>query len=146
MHTLTVKVIYFDWMILGRSDYIGYEGGYGKENGYSQLWIAAWLPDDLNEIAAVISVRSNSRYFESHYKKFEEHKGKIENTFSFENVRFREASGGFWQLRVVKQNVDLTQTVNWDTAFRWLRENLEKLYWVLRVHENLGWDTVSSAD
>ena len=130
----------------GRSDYIGYEGGYEKENGYSQLWIAAWLPDDLNEIAAVISVRSNSRYFESHYRKFEEHKDKIENTFSFEDVRFREASGGFWQLRVVKQNVDLTQTANWETEFRWLRENLEKLYWVLRVHDTLGWDTVSSAD
>ena len=130
----------------GSSDYIGYESGYEKENGYRQIWIAAWIPDDRKEIAAVISVGSNSRYFESHYKKFEEHKDRIENTFSFEDVKFAEASSGIWQLRVMKEDVDLTQKTDRDAAFRWLRENLEKLYWVLRVHDTLRWDTVSSAD
>lgn len=124
----------------GSSDYIGYESGYEKENGYHQIWIAAWLPAARSEIAAVISVRSNSKYFESHYRKFEQHKGRIEDTFSFEDIKFREAGSNILQLYVMKQNVDLTQAANWDTEFRWLRENLEKLYWVLRVHDTLGWD------
>ena len=130
----------------GREDFIGYEGGYPRENGYHQIWIAAWLPDDRNEIAAVISVRSNSRYFESHYKKLEEYKGRIQDTFLFEDIEPRSARGNISQLYVVKRGVDLTQTANWDIAFRWLRETLEKLYWVLRVHENLGWDAASSTD
>ena len=86
----------------GSRDYIGYEGGYEKENGYRQIWIAAWIPDDRKEIAAVISVGSNSRYFESHYKKFEEHKGKIENTFLFEDIKFRGAGSNILQLYVEK--------------------------------------------
>ena len=122
-------------------DYVGYESGYPRENNFHQIWLAAWLPDSPNGIAAVIAIQSDSGYFESHYKKFEKYKSRIEDTFSFEGVKFKGARGGIWHLRVVKQNVDLTQTANWDVAFRWLRENLEKLYWVLRGHDNLGWDT-----
>lgn len=67
-------------------------------------------------------------------------------TFSFEDIKFREAGGNILQLYVVKQNVDLTQAANWDTEFRWLRENLEKLYWVLRVHDTLGWSGAASTE
>ena len=125
----------------GNRDYIGYESGYEKENNYRQIWVAAWLPAARNEIAAVISIQSNSRYFESHYKKFEEHKGRIKDTFSFEDIQLRRGSGNISQLYVVKRDVDLTQAADRDAAFRWLRETLEKLYWVLRVHDNLGWNT-----
>ena len=128
----------------GSSDYIGYESGYAKENDYRQIWIAAWLPADHDAVAAVLSIQSDSRYFESHYKKFEEHKGKIEDTFLFEDIKFRGAGRNVSHLRVVKEGVDLTQIANWDTEFRWLCENLEKLYWVLRVHDTLGWDTATS--
>ena len=124
-----------------RSDYVGYESGYPRENGYRQIWLAAWLPVSPNDIAAAISIQSNSRYFESHYEKFKKHKGRIETTFSLENVKFRDAGGGIWHLSVVKQGVDLTQTANWEAAFRWLRENLEKLHWVLRVHDTFGWNS-----
>lgn len=123
----------------GSAAYIGYESGYPRQNGYRHIWLAAWLPDDRNDIAAVISIQSNSGYYESHYKAFEAHKGRIEKTFSFEEVKLRAAGGNVLQLYVVKQGVDLTQTAEWDTAFRWLRENLERLYWVLHVQETLGW-------
>ena len=122
----------------GHRDYVDYEMGYPKENGYHQIWMSAWLPVGRNDITALISIQSDSRYFESHYKKFEEHKYRIEETFSFEEVKLRTV-GKVSQLRVVKKNVDWTQAVDRDTAFRWLRENLEKLYWVLRVHDALGW-------
>ena len=52
------------------------------------------------------------------------------------------AGGNVRQLYVVKRGVDLTQTADRDAAFRWLRENLEKLYWVLHVHDTLGWDAL----
>ena len=128
----------------GNDDYIGYESGYEKENGYRQIWLAAWLPVRPNDIAAVIAIQSNSGYCESHYKKFEEHKDRIKETFSFEEVKFREAGSNIRQLYVVRQNIDLTQTADKEAAFRWLRENLEKLHWVLRVHDTFGWDIVSS--
>ncbi len=57
-----------------------------------------------------------------------------------------EASSGIWQLRVMKKDVDLTQTADREATFRWLRENLEKLYWVLRVQDTLGWDTPASTE
>ena len=137
---------YADFGEGGHSDYIGYESGYPKESRYYDIWITAWLPRNRNEIAAVISIASNSSYVESHYKNFEENKNKIEKAFSFENINPRGKIGNVFQLSVVKRDVDLTQTANWDTEFRWLRENLEKLYWVLRVHDTLGWDTASSTE
>lgn len=125
----------------GHSDYVNYENGYPTKNGFSEIQLSAWLPVGWNDVAAVISIQSDSKYFESHYKKFEEHKSKIEDTFSFEEVKFRSSKGGkVYHLRVVKKGVDLTQKADRDTAFRWLRETLEKLYWVLRVHDALGWD------
>ena len=47
---------------------------------------------------------------------------------------------------VVKKGVDLTQESERDAGFRWLRENLEKLYWVLRVHDTFGWNTPASTE
>ena len=125
----------------GHSDYVNYESGYPIEKGFSEIQLSAWLPVDWNDVAAVISIQSDSKYFESHYKKLEEHKSEIEKRFSFEEVKFRSSKGGkMYHLRVVKKDVDLTQTADRDTAFHWLRENLEKLYKVLRVHDTSGWD------
>ena len=124
----------------GGEAYIGYESGYEKENGYRQIWLAAWLPVPPNKIAAALAIQSDARYFESHYKKFEENKDRIKDTFSFEEVEFLKVSGNICHFRVVKEGIDWTQTTDQDTAFRWLRENLEKLYWVLRVHDTFGWD------
>ena len=123
------------------SAYVNYDSGYPTKNGFPEIQLSAWLPVDYNDVAAVISIHSNSKYFESHYKKFEEYKSRIEDTFSFEEVKLRSSRGGrVYHLRVVKKGVDLTLTADRETAFRWLRENLEKLYWVLRVPDTLRWD------
>lgn len=127
----------------GRSDYINYESGYPTKNGFQEIQLCAWLPVTWNDVAAVISIRSDSEYFESHYKKLEEHKSEIEKRFSFEEVKFRPIKGSkVYHLRVVKQGVDLTQAADREIAFHWLRENLEKLYEVLRVHDDAGWDNI----
>ena len=124
----------------GSPEYIGYESSFPKVNDASQIWLAARLSDNHEQIEALISIRSRSTYHRSHYQKFQEHAGLIKALFSFEDIEFSKI-GPNSQLRVIKAGIDLTQRANWDTAFRWLRENLEKLYWVLRVHEPpLGWD------
>ena len=128
----------------GRQDYIGYESGYPKVDGSRRIWLAAWLPENHKQIAAVIAIQSSSTYHRSHYQKFQEHNGLIKALFSFEDMDFTE-KGPNSLLRVVKAGIDLTQRANWDTAFRWLRENLEKLYYVLRAHETpLAWDFAAS--
>ena len=115
-------------------NYVDYEGGYPIQNGYHDIWLSAWLPGDRHEVAAVISIS-----IQSDYKKFVEHKELIEQAFSFEEIKLRPA-GKVYHLRVVKSDVDVMQAADRDAAFRWLRENLEKLYYVLRVHDILGWD------
>ena len=134
-----------DFSINSRPEFIGYESGYPTENRRRDIWINVWMPPGLDRVSAVISIRGDSRYFESHYQKLNAHKSKIKNAFSFETINPGDASNIF-QLRVEKENIDLTQTANWETEFRWLRENLEKLYWVLHVHDTLGWDTTSSTE
>ena len=122
----------------GHRDYVDFKSGYPTNNRSPEIYLSAWLPIAYNDVAAIIAMRSDSKYFQSHYKKLEAHKSEIEDTFSFEEVKFR-SSGGTRQLRVVKKSIDMTQPAERDAAFRWLRENLEKLYWVLHVHDTLGW-------
>ena len=144
-----MKVAYYDTLILVKEDIptiLGMKVAIQKKVGTTIFGLPHGLPRNRNEIAAVISIALNSSYVESHYKKFEENKNKIEKAFSFENINPRGKIGNVFQLSVVKRDVDLTQTADWDTEFRWLRENLEKLYWVLRVHDTLGWDTASSTE
>ena len=49
----------------------------------------------------------------------------------------RVRAGKVHHLRLVKKGVDLTQAADRDIAFHWLRENLEKLYELLRVPDIL---------
>ncbi|MYC39522.1 MAG: hypothetical protein F4X55_00660 [Candidatus Dadabacteria bacterium] len=129
---------YIDFGEGANSPYINYESGYRKENNLHGIWINAWIPHNRDQISAVISIRGDSRYFQSHYQKLAARKSKIEKAFSFEAITLSKVRGNIYQFRVEKENVDLTQIANLDPNFRWLRETLEKLYWVLRVHDTLG--------
>ena len=128
--------------------YIKYDAGHPRMNGLPPVWIQAWIPDNQvaqynNKISAVIAIKGDSSYFTSHYEHLKEHRSKVQQTFFFETIDPRGVGGNIYQLRVEKNGVDLTQTANWEKEFRWLRENLEKLYWVLRVRDQLGWDRSS---
>ena len=124
--------------ISSRDAFIKYESGCSKENGSRVVWLNAWLPNDSHKISASISIDRNSRFFEAYYQKLEAYKSDIKATFSFETITSIKVSSNIYQLRVEKENIDLTQIANLDTNFHWLRENLERLYWVLRVRGTLG--------
>ena len=132
---------YIDFGEGANSPYINYESGYRKESDLHDIWVNAWIPHNRDQISAVISIRGDSHYFQSHYQKLEAHRSKIEKVFSFETITLSKVRGNIYQFRVEKENVDLTQIANLDANFHWLRETLEKLYWVLRVQETVGWDT-----
>ena len=121
--------------------FIKYESDCRKENGSRVVWISAWIPDNANKISTSISIDGNSRFFQAQYQKLKEQKNNIEETFLFQTITPIKAGSNIYQLRVEKRDVDLTQIANLDANFRWLRENLEKLYWVLRAHDTLDWDT-----
>ena len=132
--------------ISSRGAFIKYESDCRKENSSRVVWMNAWIPNDTHKISASISIDGNSRFFESHYQKLKAHKSNIEAIFSFETITPIKVNSNIYQFRVEKENVDLTQIANLDTNFHWLRETLEKLYWVLRVQDTLGWDTAASTE
>ena len=120
--------------------YIGYDCGYKTEER-RDIFLSAGLAFDNGNIsngiiAASLVIRSTSEYFESHYKKLESCKTEIEKTFSLENIKFKKV-GGTHRLSMEKFHVDLSLRENWDTEFQWLRENLERLFWVLRLHDTI---------
>ena len=125
--------------ISSRGAFINYESDCPMENGSRGVWMNAWLPNDTHKISASISFDGNSRFFESHYQKLNAHKSNIEAIFSFETITPVKVNSNIYQLRVEKEKVDLTQIANLDANFHWLRETLEKLYWVLRLQETVGW-------
>ena len=127
----------------GDAPYVRYKTGIPTPNGNGlpPIWINAWIPDG-NIISAGISVTQNAPFFASHYQELKQNKSKIEAALSFDTpIKIAVLNNGIHQLRVNKTDVDLSQTVNWETEFRWLRENLEKLYWVLQIQDTgPGWD------
>ena len=126
--------------------YIGYDCGYKADNGHD-IFLSAGLNfgKSLSDgiIAAGLVIRSTSRYVESHYKKMKAHKTEIEKVFFLTGIEFKTI-GRTHRLSIEKFHVDLSQQENWDAEFCWLRENLEKLYWVLRVQDTLGWNAAST--
>ena len=128
--------------------YIGYNCGYKTESGHD-IFLSAGLnfQKSLSDgiIAAGLVVRSASGYVESHYKEMEAHKTEIENAFFLTGIEFK-AIGRTHRMSIEKFHIDLSQSENWNAEFRWLRENLEKLYWVLRVHDTLGWGPTTSTE
>ncbi len=128
--------------------YIGYNCGYKTDSGHD-IFLSAGLnfQKSLSDgiIAAGLVIRSTSGYVESHYKEVEAHKTEIENAFFLTGIEFKTI-GRTHRMSMEKFHIDLSQSENWNAEFRWLRENLEKLYWVLRVHDTLGWDTAASTE
>lgn len=127
----------------GNAPFVRYKTGIPNPNGNGlpPIWIYAWIPDR-DVISAGISVKEASPFFQSHYQELEENKSKIEAAFSFDTpIEIAQLDNGIHQFRVNKTGVDLPQTANRETEFRWLRENLEKLYWVLQIQDTgPGWD------
>lgn len=79
----------------------------------------------------------NTEYVKSHYNKLKIVKSKIEKALKFGILKFTE--GATYKIGVERQEIDLSIVSKSQMEFRWLRENLEKLYWMVKIHESVGW-------
>ena len=115
----------------GPDRFIGYSCGDKPHYGHFKIWLAIWIGPDLNIIATSL------RFGKEHHNTFERLKGnknKIEWLFPEEKVDYKSFSGDIQGIGV-ERSVDLSQRENWDEISVWVRENLEKLLFVIRIHD-----------
>lgn len=125
--------------------FIGYNCGYKNRGthlfGGHDIFLSARLSfqNDVSNgiLTAALVFKSDSEYIQSHYEKMQEDQTKIEQCFFLEGIDF-EPAGIIHRIKMEKRCVDLSDRENWQTEFQWLRENLEKLYYVLRIYNILG--------
>ena len=109
----------------GGDEYIGYSCGYGPY----KIWLSTYIGSDLVATRLMIG-KEHSDTFE----RLKENKDKIQWLFPEEEVNYRTFNGGHQGIGVEK-HVDLSQRENWDEIFVWVRGNLEKLLYVIRIHD-----------
>ena len=110
----------------GGDEYIGYSCGYG----HYQIWLSIWIGTDLDRIATNLMIgREHLKTFE----RLEKNRQKIEVLFPEDDVLCDLIKGNH---RIgVEKYVDLSQRSNWQATSVWARENLEKLFWVISIHD-----------
>ena len=115
----------------GPDTFIGYSCGDKPHYGHFKIWLAIWVGTDLDIIATSL------RFGREHHDPFErlkENKNKIEWLFPEEEVDYNSFSGDIQGIGVEKR-VDLSQRENWNEISVWVRENLEKLLYMIRLHD-----------
>lgn len=111
----------------GEPEYIGYSCGYGP----FKIWLSIWIGTDLDKIATNLMI--GKEYLKT-FERLKGNKHKIEWLFPEEEIIC--ASHGMDNHRIgVGKHVDLSQRENWHTVSVWARENLEKLFWVISIHD-----------
>ena len=111
----------------GPDNYIGYSCGYEDH----KIWLTIWIGRSLDIVATRLMFDNEHR---NTFRKIEENKNKIEWLFPEEVVDCKSFSGNRQGIGVEKR-VDLTQRGNWQATSVWVRENLEKLLYVIRIHD-----------
>lgn len=111
----------------GGDEYIGYSCGYGPY----KIWLSTWIGSDLDIVATRLMIGREHR---NAFERLKENKDKIQWLFPEEEVNYKPFTGGHQGIGVEKR-VDLSQRENWDEIFVWVRENLEKLRYVIRIHD-----------
>ena len=111
----------------GGDEYIGYSCGYGPY----KIWLATWIGPDLDIVATRLMIGKEHR---DAFGRLKESKDKIQWLFPEEEVNYKPFAGGHQGIGVEKR-VDLSQRENWDEISIWVRENLEKLLCVIRIHD-----------
>ena len=114
----------------GKPEYIGYSCGYGPY----KIWLSIWIGTDLDIIATNLMI--GKEYLET-FQKLEENKHKIGWLFPEEEIICASLAKENRRIGVEK-HVDLSQRSNWHTISVWARENLEKLFWVISIHDKLS--------
>ena len=129
----------------GRDEYIGYCCGYKRDSDYERghIWLTTWIrPSDLGMIATRLMIGRDHR---DTFERLEENQDKIEWLFPEEEVSYRSFSGDIKGIGVEKR-VDLTQRENWHEVSVWVRENLEKLFYVIRIHDAIQESNTQESD
>ena len=122
----------------GQENYIGYSCGYGPH----KIWLTIWIGDSLDIVATRLMI---GKEYRNTFERLEENKDKIEWLFP-EEVDYKPFAGGIQGIGIEKR-VDLTQRENWQATSVWVRENLEKLLYVIRIHDAIQEsDTQESED
>lgn len=115
----------------GPNTFIGYSCGDKPHYGHFKIWLTIWIGTDLDIVATRLMI---GREHHDIFERLKENKDKIEWLFPEENVGYRSYSNDSQGIGVEKR-VDLSQRENWDEISVWVRENLEKLLYVIRVHD-----------
>ena len=129
----------------GQDEYIGYCCGYERDSDYERghIWLTTWIrPSDLGMIATRLMIGRDHR---DTFERLEENQDKIEWLFPEEEVSYRPFSGDIKGIGVEKR-VDLTQRENWHEVSVWVRENLEKLFYVIRIHNAIQESDTQESD
>ena len=113
----------------GGAEFICYSCGYG----HFKIWLVIWIGSNLDIIATNLMI--GRQYLET-FERLKENRHKIEWLFPEEEI-ICGLIGGNHRIGVEKR-VDLSQRSNWDEISIWTRENLEKLFWVISIHDKLS--------
>ena len=123
----------------GQDEYIGYFCGYGPY----KIWLTIWIGVGLDIIATRLMIGNEYRGTSERLK---ENMNKIEWLFPEEAINCKLFANNVQGIGVEK-HVDLTQQENWHEIFVWVRTNLEKLLYVIRIHDAIQeLDTQASED
>ena len=110
----------------GADEFIGYFCGYG----HFKIWLTIWIGPGLDRVATRLMIGNEHR---DTFERLERNMNKIKWLFS-EEVDHRSFAGGNQGIGVEK-HIDLSKRENWDEISVWVRENLEKLLYVIRIHD-----------
>ena len=108
--------------------YIDYSCGYP---GRFEMRLTIWIGRDLDIVATRLMI---GREYHNTFKRLKENNDKVNWLFPEGEVDYKLFSSDFKGVGVEKR-LDLTQRENWHEISVWVRENLEKLLYVIRVHD-----------
>ena len=123
---------------LGRHpQHIDYFCGYER----FKIWINIWIGTDLDRIATNLMI--SKEYMET-FERLKGNKHKIEWLFPEEEIKC-DLIGDNHRIGVQK-DINLSQRENWHEISIWARGNLEKLFWVISIHDKLSSDDTQTLD
>ena len=113
----------------GGAEFICYSCGYG----HYKIWLVIWIGGNLDIIATNLMI--GEQYLET-FERLKESRHKIEWLFPEQEI-ICDLIGGNRRIGIEKR-ADLSQRENWHEISVWARENLEKLFWVISIHDKLS--------
>ena len=118
----------------GADEYIGYFCGYDRDSDYdrSHIWLTIWIGNNLDIVATRLMIGSNHHAI---FNRLKENLDKIKWLFPEEEEVDHRSFGSGVQGIGIEKHIDLTQRNNWYEVSVWGRENLEKLFYVIHIHD-----------